>query len=115
MSLQTYSKPSGKLKGLPRGIIQDNSDLELRPLWSRSNSRSKVRIFALFFYVIVQLKLLQCITRANKANDSLVVIMKLQSRDYSNRNLLAIPVGIKQKHNVNAMVQKVLFMTILRL
>jgi hypothetical protein len=39
--------------------------------------------------------------------------MKLQSRDYSNRNLLAIPVGIKQKHNVNAMVQKVLFMNIL--
>jgi hypothetical protein len=48
MSLQTYSKPSGKLKGLPRGIIQDNSDLELRPLWLRSNSRSKVRTFALF-------------------------------------------------------------------
>ncbi|KAK2447201.1 lysine ketoglutarate reductase trans-splicing protein [Trifolium repens] len=68
---ETYSKPSGKLKGLPRGIIQDNSDLELRPLWLRSNSRSK-------------------------------------SRDYSNRNLLAIPVGIKQKHNVNAMVQKFL-------
>lgn len=35
--------------------------------------------------------------------------MKLQSRDYSNRNLLAIPVGITQKHNVDAMVQKVLF------
>ncbi|XP_058771619.1 uncharacterized protein LOC131644995 isoform X1 [Vicia villosa] len=71
VSLQIDSATSEKLKGLPRGIIQDNSDLELRPLWSRSNSRSKFR-------------------------------------DYSNRNLLAIPVGIKQKHNVDAMVQKFL-------
>ncbi|XP_028767630.1 uncharacterized protein LOC114744705 isoform X2 [Neltuma alba] len=62
---------SEKLKGLPQGIRQANSDLELRPLWSRSSSRSKVS-------------------------------------DYSNRNLLAIPVGIKQKQNVNVMVQKFL-------
>ena len=52
-----YPSTSGKLKGLPRGIIHDNSDLELRPLWSRSNSRSKVRIFALFFCILVLLKL----------------------------------------------------------
>ncbi|KAI4299315.1 hypothetical protein L6164_032784 [Bauhinia variegata] len=59
-----------KLKGLPRGIIHDTSDLEQRPLWSRS-SRSKVSI-------------------------------------YSNRNLLAVPVGVKQKDNVDIMVQKFL-------
>ncbi|XP_027339590.1 uncharacterized protein LOC113853258 isoform X5 [Abrus precatorius] len=71
MPLQAYPVTSGKLKGLPRGIIHDNSDLELRPLWSRSNSRSKGSV-------------------------------------YTNRNLLAVPVGIKQKHNVDAMVQKFL-------
>lgn len=106
MSLQIDSATSEKLKGLPRGIIQDNSDLELRPLWSRSNSRSKVRNFALFFDIILVLLKLH---RANKSNEFLMVIMKLQFRDFSNRNLLAIPVGIKQKHNVDAMVQKVLF------
>ena len=30
------------LDGLPRGIMHTNSDLELRPLWSTSSSRSKV-------------------------------------------------------------------------
>ncbi|KAG4945546.1 hypothetical protein JHK87_041553 [Glycine soja] len=65
-----YPSTYGKLKGLPRGIIHDNSDLELRPLWSRSSSRSKAV--------------------------------------YSNSNLLAVPVGIKQKQNVDAMVQKFL-------
>ncbi|XP_054802998.1 uncharacterized protein LOC129306415 isoform X2 [Prosopis cineraria] len=66
-----YPAASEKLKGLPQGIRQATSDLELRPLWSRSSSRSKVS-------------------------------------DYSNRNLLAIPVGIKQKQNVNVMVRKFL-------
>lgn len=59
------------LDGLPRGIIQARSDLELRPLWSTSSSRSK-------------------------------------ANGYSNRNLLAIPVGIQQKLNVDAIVQKFL-------
>ena len=36
--------------------------------------------------------------------------MKLQAV-YSNSNLLAVPVGIKQKQNVDAMVQKVFLMT----
>ncbi|KAJ7946925.1 Lysine ketoglutarate reductase trans-splicing-like protein (DUF707) [Quillaja saponaria] len=62
---------SGKLHGLPRGIVQTSSDLELRPLWLRSSSRSKVSV-------------------------------------YSHRNLLAVPVGIRQKHNVDRMVQKFL-------
>ncbi|XP_057738488.1 uncharacterized protein LOC130955609 isoform X1 [Arachis stenosperma] len=66
-----YSTTSGKLRALPQGIIHAHSDLELRPLWSRSSSRSKTSA-------------------------------------YTNRNLLAVPVGIKQKHNVNAMVQKFL-------
>ncbi|KAE7995599.1 hypothetical protein FH972_000379 [Carpinus fangiana] len=59
------------LDGLPRGIIQARSDLELRPLWSTSSSRSKIN-------------------------------------GYSNRNLLAMPVGIQQKLNVDAVVQKFL-------
>lgn len=36
--------------------------------------------------------------------------MKLQANVYSNRNLLAVPVGIKQKQNVDAMVKKVFLM-----
>ena len=35
---------------------------------------------------------------------------KFQASAYSNRNLLAVPVGIKQKRNVDAMVQKVYMM-----
>ncbi|XP_027933164.1 uncharacterized protein LOC114188734 [Vigna unguiculata] len=68
---KVYPSTSGKLKGLPRGIIHADSDLELRPLWSRSSLRSKANV-------------------------------------YSNRNLLAVPVGIKQKQNVDVMVQKFL-------
>ncbi|KAH9748513.1 hypothetical protein KPL70_005055 [Citrus sinensis] len=62
---------SGRLKSLPRGIVQARSDLELRPLWSTSSSRKKFGV-------------------------------------YSNRNLLAIPAGIKQKDNVDAIVRKFL-------
>ena len=39
---------SEKLKGLPFGIIQPRSDLELKPLWSSSTLRSKVRLFYKF-------------------------------------------------------------------
>ncbi|KAJ0248147.1 Lysine ketoglutarate reductase trans-splicing-like protein [Hirschfeldia incana] len=60
-----------KLKGLPRGIIQPRTDLELKPLWSSSSLRSK-------------------------------------GVEMANRNLLAIPVGIKQKGNVDAIVKKFL-------
>lgn len=60
---------SNSLDSLPRGMIQSTSDLELKPLWSTSNSRSKVNLSI-------------------------------------SHNLLAIPVGIKQKRNVDAMVQK---------
>ncbi|XP_030467922.1 uncharacterized protein LOC115686690 isoform X1 [Syzygium oleosum] len=69
---------SRRLGSLPHGIIQARSDLELRPLWSTSSSRSKVDV---------------------SSNE-------VDSRSY--RNLLAMPVGIKQKHNVNAIVQKFL-------
>lgn len=34
--------------------------------------------------------------------------MELQENGYRSRNLLAMPVGIKQKRNVNAIVQKVI-------
>ncbi|XP_039065167.1 uncharacterized protein LOC120210516 [Hibiscus syriacus] len=57
----------GKFKGLPRGIMQARSDLELRPLWS-SNSQAKASVT-------------------------------------TNKNLLAMPVGIKQKDNVDDVVQ----------
>ncbi|KAG4401658.1 hypothetical protein GLYMA_02G039900v4 [Glycine max] len=66
---KVYPTTSGNLKGLPQGIVHANSDLELKPSWSTSSSRSKAV--------------------------------------FSNRNLLAVPVGIKQKHNVDVMVQKV--------
>jgi hypothetical protein len=36
------------------------------------------------------------------------VAIDLQINGYSNRNLLAIPVGIQQKLNVDAIVQKVM-------
>jgi hypothetical protein len=61
---------SEKLKGLPFGIMQPKSDLELKPLWSSSSLRSK-------------------------------------SGELTNRNLLAMPVGLKQKDNVDAVVKKV--------
>nr|GMD10232.1 uncharacterized protein LOC109165405 [Ipomoea batatas] len=60
------------LRSLPHGIIQAISDLELKPLWSTSSSKSKV---------------------ANIPGS---------------HNLLAMPVGIKQKDNVNAIAQKFL-------
>jgi hypothetical protein len=37
-----------------------------------------------------------------------VVAIDLQINGYSNRNLLAMPVGIRQKLNVDAVVQKVM-------
>lgn len=69
--LKESALASGLLGGLPHGIIRASSDLELKPLWSTSSSRSKV--------------------------------------DPSTRRyLLAIPVGIKQKDNVDHIVQKFL-------
>ncbi|XP_052202506.1 uncharacterized protein LOC127808144 isoform X2 [Diospyros lotus] len=59
------------LGSLPRGIIHARTDLELKPLWSTSSSRSKVNVS-------------------------------------SSHNLLAIPAGIKQKSNVDAIVKKFL-------
>ncbi|XP_076882326.1 uncharacterized protein LOC143530764 [Bidens hawaiensis] len=62
---------STTLKGLPRGIIEAKSDLELKPLWSTSSS-------------------------------------KLAANISTPHNLLAMPVGLKQKRNVNTIVQKFL-------
>jgi len=46
VDLVQESEPvSEKLKGLPFGIMQPKSDLELKPLWSSSSLRSKVRFF----------------------------------------------------------------------
>nr|GEV79046.1 hypothetical protein CTI12_AA051820 [Tanacetum cinerariifolium] len=66
-----YAIASTSLKGLPRGIIEAKSDLELKPLWSTSSSKSK-------------------------------------GEDSSTHNLLAVPVGLKQKRNVNTIVRKFL-------
>ncbi|KVH89576.1 Protein of unknown function DUF707, partial [Cynara cardunculus var. scolymus] len=65
------------LKGLPYGIIEANSDLELKPLWSASSSKLKVISSSL----------------ANVPHP---------------HNLLAMPVGLKQKQNVNTIVRKFL-------
>ncbi|KAL2932131.1 polyprotein, partial [Bienertia sinuspersici] len=62
-----------ELDGLPKGVVQATSDLELKPLWSHSRK---------------------------KADDS------------SRRNLLAIAAGIKQKQNVDSIVQKVVCKTL---
>ncbi|PWA38202.1 hypothetical protein CTI12_AA583000 [Artemisia annua] len=66
-----YAIASTSLKGLPRGIIEAKSDLELKPLWSTSSSKSKGEVS-------------------------------------STHNLLAVPVGLKQKGNVNTIVRKFL-------
>ncbi|XP_073016977.1 uncharacterized protein [Primulina eburnea] len=59
------------LNNLPRGIIESRSDLELKPLWRKSSSKSKV--------------------------------------NFTNyRNLLAMAVGVRQKQNVDTIVQKFL-------
>lgn len=56
-TVQGYPGNSGKLRGLPRGIIHATSDFEARPLWLPSSKRSKVaRVYALFFYIIVLLR-----------------------------------------------------------
>ncbi|KAL0321234.1 UNVERIFIED_CONTAM: hypothetical protein Sradi_5384900 [Sesamum radiatum] len=59
------------LDNLPRGIIEPRSDLELRPLWTTSSSKLKIR-------------------------------------PRSSSYLLAMPVGIKQKQNVDTIVRKFL-------
>ncbi|KAI4312147.1 hypothetical protein MLD38_036990 [Melastoma candidum] len=69
---------SWSLRNLPRGIIQARSDLEMRPLWSSSSQRSKVD------------------SRSDEIEES------------SYHYLLAMPVGIKQKKNVDAVVRKFL-------
>ncbi|KAK8488203.1 hypothetical protein V6N11_047142 [Hibiscus sabdariffa] len=69
-TIEDNELPSGKLRALPRDIMQPHSDLELKPQWSRS-SRSKGNVT-------------------------------------TNKNLLAMPVGIKQKENVDGVVRKFL-------
>ncbi|GJT50260.1 hypothetical protein Tco_0976417 [Tanacetum coccineum] len=75
-----YAIASTSLKGLPRGIIEAKSDLELKPLWSTSSSKSKL---------------------SNMTNSYV-----LKGEDSSTHNLLAVPVGLKQKRNVNTIVRK---------
>ncbi|CAA0817927.1 Protein of unknown function (DUF707 [Striga hermonthica] len=69
------SKDSGvdsrSLDSLPHGIIEARTDLELKPLWTASSSRSKASA-------------------------------------HRSCNLLAMPVGIKQKKNVDTVVRKFL-------
>ncbi|VFQ81668.1 unnamed protein product [Cuscuta campestris] len=68
---KVYGGDDTGLSSLPRGIVEARSDLELKPLWSTSISKSK-----------------------ENASGS--------------HNLLAMPVGIKQKDNVDEVVQKFL-------
>ncbi|KAL1562681.1 hypothetical protein AAHA92_05237 [Salvia divinorum] len=60
-----------RLNSLPRGIIEERSDLELKPLWTTSSHKSQ-----------------RSVRESN--------------------NLLAMPVGIKQKKNVCTIVEKFL-------
>lgn len=62
--------------------------------------------FTIYFYW-------NCFTWANLASDFLVLNMWYQVSVYTKRNLLAVAVGIKQKYNVDAMVQKVFFYNLL--
>ncbi|KAL8214680.1 hypothetical protein R6Q57_004129 [Mikania cordata] len=70
-SSKDYAIASTGLRSLPHGIIQAKSDLELKPLWSTSSSKTKDDVSG-------------------------------------THNLLAVPVGLKQKRNVNTIVQKFL-------
>ncbi|XP_020554038.1 uncharacterized protein LOC105175522 isoform X2 [Sesamum indicum] len=70
-TLQESGMESKSLESLPRGIIEARSDLELKPLWTTSSSKSMVSV-------------------------------------RSSNNLLAMPVGIEQKQNVDTIVQKFL-------
>ncbi|KAL0353104.1 UNVERIFIED_CONTAM: hypothetical protein Sangu_0891700 [Sesamum angustifolium] len=70
-TLQESGMESKSLDSLPRGIIEARSDLELKPLWTTSSSKSMVSV-------------------------------------RSSNNLLAMPVGIEQKQNVDTIVQKFL-------
>lgn len=47
-ALQESQLASRRLKALPRGIIHAQSDLERRPLWGKSSSKSKVGFSVLF-------------------------------------------------------------------
>jgi len=84
-TLQPYPDTSGNLKGLPRGIIQDTSDLEFRPLWSPSNLRSKVSIFEVFFfYIMVLFKLTHdgCIWETAMSMPSVIKAASLELADF---------------------------------
>ncbi|KAI3456282.1 hypothetical protein Pfo_012945 [Paulownia fortunei] len=70
-TLKDSGVDSKSLDSLPHGIIEARSDLELKPLWTTSSSKSKVGV-------------------------------------RSSNNLLAMPVGIEQKQNVDTIVQKFL-------
>ena len=54
---------SEKLKGLPYGIIQPRSDLELKPLWSSNTLRSKVGLFFKFQLATEESNIISCYNR----------------------------------------------------
>lgn len=71
LKIQEFPDSSQNVEYLPRGIVEANSDMELKPLWMARDAKSK-------------------------------------ESAQSHQNLLAIAVGVKQKQNVDAMVQKFL-------
>ncbi|KAJ8434918.1 hypothetical protein Cgig2_003357 [Carnegiea gigantea] len=96
-----------ELDGLPRGIIHARSDLELKPLWSRSREKVRIPLDELLS------KLCSAVFRKNKSRSPPPVLLSYimfdsQVDDSHHHNLLAIAVGIKQKHNVDTIVQKFL-------
>ncbi|CAI9783831.1 unnamed protein product [Fraxinus pennsylvanica] len=70
-TLKDGGMAASSLNSLPHGIIEPRSDLELKPLWTTSSTKS-------------------------------------QDNVGSAHNLLAMPVGIRQKENVDTIVQKFL-------
>ncbi|KAF9683527.1 hypothetical protein SADUNF_Sadunf04G0023000 [Salix dunnii] len=97
-TLKDSSLSSGLLGGLPHGIIQASSDLELKPLWSTSSSRSKVGFLSSGIVPSI-LGSRACLTYHGN---------QMQVEPSTRGCLLAIPVGIKQKDDVDHIVQKFL-------
>lgn len=47
--IQHGGMAASSLNNLPRGIIEPRSDLELKPLWTTSSSKSEVKVWCLIF------------------------------------------------------------------
>jgi len=91
---QTPCKPRGS-ETLPRGIVSSTSDLKLRPLWDSHNTKVQFgRSLSGIFLASI--------------NSYVMKFVHLFVQSSNSTNLLAIPVGIRQKDNVDKIVKKVI-------